>query len=102
MGSICSMCSNCSEFIPQTDRDTNKINDSQYTIMNVENESEINDLIKKLDEDAFSKVKKLSRSPEGNVNLADAIISIMQEGANEFKQKTGRNMSYGEMRAAYG
>jgi len=28
--------------------------------------------------------------------------SIMQEGANEFKKKTGRNMTYSEMREMYG
>jgi hypothetical protein len=28
--------------------------------------------------------------------------SIMQEGAKEFKEKTGRNMTYSEMREMYG
>ena len=28
--------------------------------------------------------------------------SIMQEGAKEFKEKTGRNMTYSEMRQMYG
>ena len=34
--------------------------------------------------------------------MNDISQSIMQNGAKEFQEKTGRNMSYGEMRAAWG
>jgi hypothetical protein len=34
--------------------------------------------------------------------FGDALISIMQDGANEFKEKTGRNMTYSEMREMFG
>jgi len=32
----------------------------------------------------------------------DVLMGIMQQGANEFKEKTGRNMTYSEMRSMYG
>jgi hypothetical protein len=32
----------------------------------------------------------------------ELLQNIMQNGANEFKQKTGRNMTYSEMREMYG
>ena len=32
----------------------------------------------------------------------DVLINIMQQGANEFKAKTGRPMTYSEMREMYG
>ena len=32
----------------------------------------------------------------------DTLISIMSQGADEFKEKTGRNMTYSEMRQMYG
>ena len=35
-------------------------------------------------------------------DLGDKLIGIMSEGANECKAKTGRNMTYSEMRSMYG
>ena len=35
-------------------------------------------------------------------DLGDKLISIMSAGAEEFKSKTGRNMTYSEMRQMYG
>ena len=35
-------------------------------------------------------------------DVANILISIMQSGANEFKEKMGRPMTYSEMRAMYG
>jgi uncharacterized protein (UPF0218 family) len=32
----------------------------------------------------------------------DVLISILAEGAKEFKEQTGKNMTYGEMRAMFG
>jgi exonuclease VII small subunit len=32
----------------------------------------------------------------------DVLVNIMQQGADEFKEKTGRAMTYSEMRAMYG
>ena len=34
--------------------------------------------------------------------FGDSLISIIQDGENEFKVKTGRNMTYSEMREMFG
>ena len=35
-------------------------------------------------------------------DFGDKLLSAMAQGADEFKAKTGRNMTYSEMRAMYG
>jgi len=35
-------------------------------------------------------------------DFGDKLLSIMSEGADEFQSKTGRPMTYSEMRAMYG
>jgi hypothetical protein len=35
-------------------------------------------------------------------DISNALMSIIQNGADEFKERTGRPMSYAEMRAAWG
>ena len=37
-----------------------------------------------------------------NPKIGNALVDIMKDGANEFKEKTGRNMTYSEMRQMYG
>ena len=65
---------------------------------NSKNGVDIENLIKKLEKEGEEQVR--------NVNVTQAtpqtFIDIMQKGADEFKEKTGRNMTYAEMRAAYG
>jgi len=65
---------------------------------NDKNGVDIENLIKKLEKEGEEQVR--------NVNVTQAtpqtFIDIMQKGADEFKEKTGRNMTYAEMRAAYG
>ena len=39
---------------------------------------------------------------ETNQQAQTTLINIMQKGADEFKEKTGRNMTYSEMRQMYG
>ena len=59
-------------------------------------ESKVAELLKKLEKEGEEQVKKVSgKTPE-------IFIEIMQKGADEFKEKTGRNMTYAEIRAAYG
>jgi hypothetical protein len=63
------------------------------------------ELIKKLEQDCNNKLSKLGETVPSNASIqviGDAMISIMKSGADEFKEKTGRNMTYGEMRAAWG
>ena len=43
-----------------------------------------------------------STTPEKKQESCDIFQTIMKNGANEFKEKTGREMSYSEMREMYG
>jgi hypothetical protein len=60
---------------------------------------ELNALKKKLETEGERKVKILAKT---NMDVQKSVIEIIQEGATEFKQKTGRNMTYSEMREMYG
>ena len=60
---------------------------------------ELNALKKKLETEGERKVKILAKT---NADVQKSVIEIIQEGATEFKQKTGRNMTYSEMREMYG
>jgi len=88
------------------------------------NNNEFNNLMEKLEKDGESKVKELlnknnnsnfvsnsiaSGLTNGSVpiqkpssDLGNSLINIMSAGADEFKEKTGRNMTYSEMRQLYG
>ena len=63
------------------------------------NESE---LINKLEQDGYDKLNNLKQTLPPNQDVGKALLNIIQSGADEFKEKTGRQMTYAEMRAAYG
>ena len=46
--------------------------------------------------------KKMEFIASQGHDLGDKLIGIMSAGADEFKAKTGRNMTYSEMRQLYG
>ena len=61
----------------------------------------------KIEDDAKKKVIQLNSSINSfnNYSKPDVInllLNIMQTGSNEFKEKTGRNMTYLEMREMFG
>ena len=62
-------------------------------------EDALNELMKKLEKEGIQKVQQLHNT--NNCNM-DTLTQIMKEGEEEFKQKTGRNMTYSEMRRMYG
>lgn len=62
-----------------------------------------NELLKRLEKEGMKKVSELNNKEIEDANkMIGELNKIMQDGANEFKEKTGRNMTYAEMRAAYG
>jgi hypothetical protein len=61
-----------------------------------ENLQEIMKKLEKEGEDMLAELKKT-----GNVNC-DSLTNIMQTGEKEFIKRTGRRMTYGEMRQMYG
>jgi len=59
-------------------------------------------ITKKIENDAEKKVKELFITQNNSSNIETQLCSIMQSGSNEFKEKTGRNMTYLEMREMFG
>jgi len=57
---------------------------------------------RKIEEDAYNKTMKLQKENIPIEKVGETLISIMSTGAQEFKQKTGREMTYSEMREMYG
>ena len=62
-------------------------------------EDALQELMKKLEKEGMEKVQQLHHTNTCNM---DTLTQIMKEGEEEFKQKTGRNMTYSEMRRMYG
>ena len=67
----------------------------------------IDEIKAKIEADAEKKVVQLNNNINsfhdyGKPDIGKLLISIMQTGADEFKEKNGRNMTYSEMREMYG
>lgn len=62
-------------------------------------EDALQELMSKLEKEGMEKVQNLHNTNTCNM---DTLTQIMKEGEEEFKQKTGRNMTYSEMRRMYG
>ena len=81
----------------ETKTETKEINteiNKEVDRMSIMNEIENKTTVKVMD---FKK-----KSFQTNEQAQNALIDIMQTGADEFKEKTGRNMTYSEMRQMYG
>lgn len=55
-----------------------------------------------LEKKAEIQVAQLASNADQGSDFGEKLVSIMSSGAQEFKEKTGRQMTYGEMRAMYG
>lgn len=65
------------------------------------------DVIQDLEAQGFNKVKEILIPSNGNTNMdletiQHTLIDVISSGADDFKKRTGRPMTYAEMRAAYG
>jgi hypothetical protein len=58
------------------------------------------ELLKKLEKEGMEKLASAKQADTGSA--INTISGILQAGFDEFKEKTGRSMSYGEMRDLYG
>ncbi len=59
----------------------------------------LQEIIKKIEKDGVDMLNKLQNT--GNVNC-DSLTNLMKTGEDEFIKKTGRGMTYAEIRQAYG
>lgn len=67
----------------------------------VDNQVEkLNEIMAKIEADAVNKISVLNKN-ESELSSND-LYNIMKNGADEFKKKTGRNMTYSEIRHLYG
>jgi hypothetical protein len=57
---------------------------------------------KKIENDAHDKLMKMYKEDPPFEKGAEMLVEIMSSGAREFKEKTGREMTYSEMRDMYG
>ena len=65
--------------------------------------NDVNKLIKKLEKEGMEKTAELNSKEIDDPNkMIQELTKIMTDGDKEFKEKTGRNMTYAEMRATYG
>ena len=88
---------------------SNNINNSNTEKMATENKmaTTINtpnpQFMEKLEKDGETKTKALISSTNiSNQQFEDGLKKILSDGEEEFKQKNGRQMTYGEMRELYG
>jgi hypothetical protein len=69
--------------------------------------NKIEEIKAKIEVDSEKKVVQLNKSISsfndyGKPDVGKLLLNIMQTGADEFKEKTGRNMTYSEMRQMFG
>ena len=67
----------------------------------------IHEIKAKIEADAEKNVVQLNNNISsfndyGKPEIGNLLLNIMQTGADEFKEKTGRNMTYSEMREMFG
>jgi hypothetical protein len=67
-------------------------------------EAELKNLKLSLEKEGEKKVKELTASEmvEDSNKMLEALTKIMKDGEKEFVKKTGRRMTYSEMREMYG
>jgi hypothetical protein len=55
-----------------------------------------------LEQKGYNELPNAFKKSNNGEDLENALMSIITNGADEFKERTGRPMSYAEMRAAWG
>ena len=65
-------------------------------------------ILRKLDKDGENKVKEIMKQTPiptptpAPIHTSQKLINLIQEGMKEYQEKTGKPMTYSEMREAYG
>jgi hypothetical protein len=77
-------------------------NKTESTPLESKEVESLENIKKKIENDAMEKVLNIYTQPIKMETIGQTLVGIMNEGATEFKEKTGRNMTYAEMREMYG
>ena len=81
--------------------DNNTIQKESQLDNKVENQDiNLNEIMEKIDSDTVNKISVLNNN-KSDVCCND-VCNIMKTGVNEFTEKTGRNMTYSEIRRIFG
>lgn len=84
-------CKDCKKFF------TSKTNEIGQTNMTDE------EIMENIEKTTEAQVTQLNRVPFANINqYTDSLMNIMSDKAKEFNDKTGRQMTYSEMRQMFG
>ena len=86
--------------------DDKKVKNENQVLQTKENIN-IEEIKIKIETDSEKKVIELNKNINslqdyGKPEIGNLLINIMKTGADEFKEKTGRNMTYSEMRHMFG
>ena len=60
------------------------------------------DVVRDLEQRQNIVIKEVLQSNTPLVQSANTLVDFMKNGSEEFKERTGRNMTYSEIRAAWG
>jgi hypothetical protein len=82
-------------------------NSKKRRLRRIKVENKLEEIKIKIEADAEKKVIELNKNicsfqDYGKPEIGNLLINIMKTGADEFKEKTGRNMTYSEMRYMFG
>jgi hypothetical protein len=104
---VTAFCKNCiCRYKLKFINDDKKVKNENQVLQTKENIN-IEEIKIKIDTDSEKKVIELNKNINslqdyGKPEIGNLLINIMQSGADEFKEKTGRNMTYSEMRHMFG
>lgn len=86
-------------------------NKNDYSVEAAAEDEKVKNIIEELEQDGYKKLGELNKKfmtstvddlkKEQNT-YAVSLLSIIKDGTNEFEKKTGRQMTYAEMRSVYG
>jgi len=84
------------------EKDSITSNTSKDTIEVIEINEDIYEVIRELEDKGIQKAVEALKSTESVDKVQESLLNFMKNGSQEFKERTGRQMSYSEMRAAWG
>jgi vacuolar-type H+-ATPase subunit F/Vma7 len=70
--------------------------------INEDIDEDIDEVIRELEDKGIQKAVEALKSTESVDKVQESLLNFMKNGSQEFKERTGRQMSYSEMRAAWG
>ncbi len=96
------LCKNRVPLLDEPDEKSEEIREKIREDIREKGAINMDELMNKLEREGMEKVQKVWATPLTSPITSNVFQQIMEKGANEFKEKTGRNMTYSELRSLYG